>query len=229
METNQTRPLLARARDFTLASLALEYPGQEVIDTLTELKPHLASHDGLGPLTEAVHQGLRQLQNSYAQLFENGKSRVSLYETEHGPMRGAAKGNDLADIAGFYQAFQLAQDDETVHEMLDHVAVELEFYGHLLLKQYVLTQSEDAEGCAIVEDARRKFLESHLGRFVDVIAQRPSVRGDAIYGPALAWCARVVAEECAALGVQPPPLDFFPDAGDRDDTSCGAVRLPVLN
>lgn len=221
--------LLNRSRDFVLASLVLEYPGEEILRTLEELATHLRAYPSLLPLVEAAMEGIEPLQMAYSAVFDSGTDRVSPYETEHGPMRGAAKGNDLADIAGFYRAFHVTLDDERVHEMLDHVAVELEFYGHLLLKEHVIAEAGDLEGCAIVEDARRKFLEDHLGRFVTTLANRPAAKDNCLYGPALAWCAELVATECQLVGASPAPLDFFPDAGERDDTSCGAVRLPVLN
>ncbi len=220
--------LAARAREFALASLASGYPDVEQGETLAALREHLEGHEGVGPMIAALPRGLEELQGTYIELFDRGKGRVSLYETEHGRMRGLGKGHDLADVSGFYLAFGLILDDEQVHEMLDHLAVELEFYATLLFKQHVLTEARDAEGCEIVEDARRKFLADHLGRFPHVVAGQPSVKADPVYGPALGWCARLVEAECALLGVTPAPLDFFPDTGEREDTSCGAVRLPVV-
>jgi nitrate reductase assembly molybdenum cofactor insertion protein NarJ len=230
----RTDPLSAslalRARQFALASLLTVYPDGETHDLLGELGADLAEHEGAGPMIAALgRSGLEDLQGSYIDLFDRGKDRVSLYETEHGRMRGLSKGNDLADIAGFYLAFGLKLDDEKSHEMLDHVAVELEFYSTLLLKHDALLASGDAAGCEIVEDARRKFLTDHLGRFVGVIAEQAPVQRDQVYGPAFAWCARLVEAECARLSAVPVPLDFFADQGERDDPSCGAVHLPVLN
>ena len=60
-----------------------------------------------------------------------GRAR-SLYERVRS--HGMGKGNTLADIGGFYQAFGLTLD-RGIHELPDHIAVELEFYGLLLLKQ----------------------------------------------------------------------------------------------
>ena len=38
------------------------------------------------------------------------RADASVYETEHGRMRGLSKGHDLADLAGFYGAFGLPLD-----------------------------------------------------------------------------------------------------------------------
>lgn len=221
--------LAVRARQFALASLIAAYPDDELGEILMDLKADLGEHEGAGPMIAALGEtSLEELQGTYIDLFDRGKERVSLYETEHGRMRGLSKGNDLADIAGFYLAFGLKLDDEKSHEMLDHVAVELEFYSALLRKQEALFASGDDLGCGIVEDARRKFLTDHLGRFVRVIADQAPVQRDGTYGPAFAWCAGLIEDECAQLGAVPVPLDFFADDGDREDTSCGAVRLPML-
>ncbi len=217
-----------RARDFMLASLATAYPEAELAETLAT--PPLRGHVALGAMADALAHGIEPLQRTYIELFDRGKGRVSLYETEHGRMRGLSKGHDLADLAGFYKAFGLTLDDERIHEMLDHVAVELEFYALLLMKQEVLAAAGDAEGCDIVLDARSKFLTDHLGRFVAVIAAQPSVCADAAYGRALAWCAELVDAECAALAVTPAPLDFFAEFREPDEVDCGAkVRLPVVD
>ncbi len=220
-------PLAAQARDFLLASLATAYPQPELAATLAGL----ADHPALGAMARAVDEGgLPALERTYVDLFDRGKGRVSLYETEHGRMRGLSKGHDLADLAGFYHAFGLELDASDLHELGDHVAVELEFYGLLLLKQALLSAAGDGEGAAIVLDARHKFLADHLGRFVDVIAAQPAVGAAPAYAPVLRWAAELVAGECAALAVTPAPLDFFFGEREPDDVECGAkVRLPVVD
>jgi len=170
--------------------------------------------------------GLDDLRSAYLELFDRGGERASLYESEYGRMRGMSKGNTLADLSGFYQAFGVTVDQEQVHELPDHLAVELEFYALLLLKQEHLR--EDAEGRAVVEDARRKFLTDHLGRFACAVEERADVRADPQYGPVFAWCRGLVERECGALGVTPAPLDFFADPEGKGEMQCGAVHLPVL-
>lgn len=217
--------LSARGRELLVASAATSYPGDELGQLLAT--PALRAHPGLVGLAAAG--GVDALEHAYIERFDRGKDRVSLYETEHGRMRGLGKGHDLADLAGFYRAFGLELDTDEQREMLDHVAVELEFYGVLLLKQAVLTEAGDDEGQAVVEAARKAFLTDHLGRFVSAIAAQPAVAADPVYGPTFAWCAALVADECARLGVTPAPLDFFPGLREPDDVDCGAkVRLPVV-
>jgi nitrate reductase assembly molybdenum cofactor insertion protein NarJ len=172
---------------------------------------------------------LNALRSTYIDLFDHGRQHNSLYETEYGRERPLVKGNELADIAGFYRAFGLEFGDEA-HEMLDHVSVELEFYALLLMKQEALAANGDQEGQTIVLDARKKFLEAHLGRFVGAIAQRPGVVEDQWYGPLLAWCRALVAEECQRVGVTPMPINWLDTQAEQEQMNCGgACSLPGGN
>lgn len=225
----QPASLRARALDFSIASTLTSYPDASVEETIREFAERLADHAQAKPFVSALAEpeGFDDLRADYVALFDRGDGRIPLYETEYGRMRGIAKGNALADIAGFYRAFGLAPDPDR-HELLDHAAVELEFYAVLLAKQDYLALANDAEGCAIVEDARKKFLKEHLGPLARALAASPVAREHAAYGDVLAWCGEIVARECDALDVSPVPLDFFAEDSDASDLECGAVRLPVV-
>jgi nitrate reductase assembly molybdenum cofactor insertion protein NarJ len=232
----QLTPLLSAARSFALASTVTSYPGEGLAAAVRE--PWDGSEGALGPASERARgalcailegpRGLEDLQSAYLERFDRGKDRAPLYETEYGRMRGMAKGSDLADIAGFYRAFGLEIDGPGTHEMLDHVAVELEFYAVLLLKQHVLDAAEDREGAEIVREARGKFLADHLGRLLQGITGRGDVREDPTYGAVFDWVGALVAQECHALNVEPAPLDFHGDSDSTKHMECGSVHLPVL-
>ena len=238
-ESSQSPQALAqRARELQLASLLAAYPVEGMPAALDEAVAAVGETHAAP--AAAVRRALQEagalddLRSRYLRLFETGQGRASLYETEYGRMRGMSKGNDLADIAGFYQAFGLKLDDnpenpEATREMLDHVAVELEFYAMLLWKQAALSVHQDAEGLFVVEDARKKFLADHLGRFLGAVAGRPEVDADPTYGAVFRWCRDLVAAECEALGVQPAPLDFFAAPADDDPNACGEAKgLPIV-
>lgn len=230
MKTDRS-DLTASARDFALASALASYPDEEVEQTIRSLCPALAGHVAAARFVAALDEerGFDELRAAYVGTFDRGDGRISLYETEYGRMRGMAKGNELADISGFYRAFGLVPDQDRVHEMLDHVAVELEFYAVLLAKQRHLDEAGDREGGAIVEDARRKFLAAHLGPLAKAVGSRAKAVGVPAYGDVLAWCGALVADECARLGVVPAPLDFFEDEERGEEMRCGNVRLPVVS
>lgn len=216
-----------RTRDFTLASLAVAYPGPEMAEAFQALRTELALHPGLGALLHRLEAGLDGLRGDWLSCFDTGKERVPLYETEYGRMRGLAKGRDLADIVGFYNAFGFDLAQGPPAEPPDHLAIELEFYALMLHKQVLL--AGDPTGQEIVADGRRKFLVDHLGAFVGALATRPSVVADPVYGPLLAWCAALVAEECRAEGVTPAPLDFFEQEDGAVVANCGGcVAIPGM-
>lgn len=199
-----------RALQFSAAARLTAYPEQQ-----PGADSPLAARFAATPLDE--------LRAEYLALFDAGNARCPVHETEYGRMRGMAKGNELADIAGFYTAFGLQLSDAPeAREMLDHVAVELEFYAVLLARQALLQDEGDAEGLAVVEDARRKFLADHLGRLAPAIATQPALERSALYRDAFVWCGELVREECAALQVTPAPLDFFAKEAEADEVCCGA-------
>jgi len=217
--------LTDRARDLAFVSMLVTYPDDELADLVVAAGPCRAATALAAAL--AAPQGLIDLRSRYVDLFDRGGQRASLYETEYGRMRGMSKGNDLADLAGFYQAFGLTLDERR-HEMLDHLAIELEFYAVLLLKQAALIVGADALGVEIVESARGKFLAAHLGGLARAVAERAEVMADPIYSSVFAWCWQLVERECRELGVAAAPLDFFPDEDSRTPMKCGAVQLPVV-
>jgi nitrate reductase assembly molybdenum cofactor insertion protein NarJ len=218
--------LVAQAQALVLASSLASYPDDDLAEVIRAAAPCPAAAAALAALD--APGGVTELRARYGELFDRGGQRASLYETEYGRMRGMGKGHALADIAGFYQAFGLTID-EARHEMLDHLAVELEFYAVLLLKQAALIERDDATGVAIVASARGKFLAEHLGALARAVAGRAEVIADPIYACVFGWCALLVDAECAALGVTPAPLDFFPDEDSRSPMKCGAVQLPVVS
>lgn len=221
--------LRAGAHQFSIASALTSYPDDDVLGLV---KPLLsASSEGaLGRVGEGLAQQRGDdLRAAYVELFDRGGGRASLYETEYGRMRGMGKGTDLADIAGFYNAFGLSVDTENVHEVVDHISVELEFYAVLLLKEAALCEGADEEGVFVVHDARKKFLADHLGRFTNAIADVESVRAHAVYGDVFGWVKELVRRECEVLEVTPAALDFFSDDERKEEMKCGSVHLPVLS
>lgn len=222
----QQPDLVQRARSFALASMFSAYPDLEFEQSLPALSHSLQDHEGIGPLMRWLSEhgaDLDLLRSHHLDLFERGKARVSLYETEYGRMRGSRKGVCLADIAGFYRAFSLELADG---EMLDHVAVELEFYATLLMKHAELEALGDDEGVFVVSDAMRKFLEAHLGTFVDALAGQVAERGDRVYATLFGWIAHLLRGECLLMHAKVEPLDYFDDGGLADEPRCAESAAP---
>lgn len=216
-----------------MASLLASYPGPGFCaDAATLLAdPALLLPQDLRALLAelcADSRKLDALRSDYIDLFDRNAAKNPIHETEWSRDRSLGKPMQLADLAGFYRAFGVDLGAEgTPKEMGDHAGVELEFYAILLLKERYLAQTGDAEGVAIVHDARRKFLDAHLGTFLGGIASLPAVADHPSYGLFFSWCAELVASDCRDLGVT-PTLVGRPDGTvvDDDVLCCGALGRP---
>lgn len=213
---------------FKLGSVLTSYPTDESFVEAVKLLIDHCEVPGVirdvkleGTLLELSPGALPDLRSDYIDLFDRGRAANPIYETEYGRDRLMAKGNDLADIAAFYKAFGLAWDEG---EMLDHIAIELEFYGWLCLKSSHLQEVGDAEGLHVVREARRKFLADHLGPFVTAIADRPAIQVHSFYGPVFQFCARIVADECHDLGLEVEPLTYLPGQKEGEAMCCGGLK-----
>lgn len=212
---------------FVLASILASYPSDSISESLPILleEPDLELPGDLRALilerTSAAN--LPDLQSEYISIFDNGRDSNPIYETEYDRRRALAKGNELADIAGFYQAFGFALDSsQDGMEMLDHAGIELEFYALMLMKEIHLTETRDSNGAEIVTDAGAKFLKAHLGRFIGSISRRPGVEASAFYGPVFAWCAGLIASECKRLDLEVIPADWVDgEALKEEEMNCG--------
>lgn len=214
-----------RCREFTLASIATAWPSSDSVETLLAMNVELSERPEFAGLLAGAHRGVESMRAAYLRCLDTSAGGAPAYETEYGRMRGLSKGKDLADVVGFYNAFGFALSDEIGNEMPDHIAIELEFYALLLFKQDALV--DDPDGVAIVDDARRKFLQDHLGGFAPALANRPAVSADPTYGPLLAWVAALVGEECRVDGVRAAPVDFFEADDASEPANCGGcVAIP---
>ena len=76
---------------------------------------------------------------------------------------------ELSDIEGFYRAFGL---NLTAPIEADSLVAELEFLSVLLQKQMYARREGNGEGVEICQDAYRKFLTDHLGRWYEIFVRR---------------------------------------------------------
>lgn len=211
---------------FVLASLLTSYPMEFIPECVPIILQDIGTKipDDLRALIleRTSEKNLQDLQSEYIALFDNGRTSNPVYETEYDRRRAMAKGAELADIAGFYKAFNFEIDISLDGmEMLDHVGVELEFHALMLMKEQHLTEANDALGAEIVGRAIRGFLKAHLGRFVGAIARRPGVRNSGFYGPVFMWCSRLVDDECRRMNLEIVPADWVDGPSvNEDEMNC---------
>lgn len=156
------------------------------------------------------------LEGEYNRLF-----RVQVvcqpYETEHDPLASVRKGQVLADILGFYQAFGLTAS-EGQKEFPDFIATELEFMSLLLLKEACAQKSGLSDEAEICRDAAKKFLTDHLARWVSSFSQRLEAEARLpLYSALGSILSSFLQDEVACLGLEPSiweANDHQPQQGD---------------
>lgn len=226
METSVSSPV-----PFLLASVLTSYPDEGFAESIRVLldDPNANAPDSLRRLIEraiASESALDDLRSDYIDIFDRSKELNPLYETEYGRERAMFKAKELSDIAGFYRAFGFEMGaDDGPRDMVDHVAVEFEFYSLMGMKQEHLADAGDHVGVEIVHDARKKFLTDHLGRFVRSIGERPGVRSNEFYREAIDWCASVVDAEVRLMGVRPDTATWFSSQAEKENVCCGETLV----
>lgn len=223
---------------YKVASLALSYPEREKWMMLDQLLSRAEDHlDG-----ELLRQvaGFREyflgakhrreeIQSEYLRIFDTGKL-VSPYETEYLTEKIARKPFELADIAGFYQAFGFdLNEDACGREPVDHIAVELEFMALMRFKEDFAAKRNQEENETIARDAGVKFLNSHLAPWgLFLCRQIDGICCDEFYKRAGELCASVLRLDCQRLGLDTEcfvrDIDVRPDdLAGGDDLACGPM------
>lgn len=118
--------------------------------------------------------------------------------------------NEMADIAGFYRAFGLGFE----YERPDHVSLELEFMRVLTMKEARALMDGESENLSTCISAQKKFLESHLGRWVSLLSKIAD--GIAFYGHVCRFLKAFLDAECNYLSIKPEELneDFLEDISE---------------
>src|SRR5262249_17020223 len=138
------------------------------------------------------------------------------------------RAQQLADIAGFYQAFGL-ETAEAEPERPDHVALELEFMAFLLLKQRLMLDpanpdpeaAEHAETCPAAQAA---FFRDHVAWWVPSFATGLRRKAGCGFYAAVAQVLLALAPlERARFGVAAPRLPLQPALIERPEEQAGCT------
>ncbi len=165
------------------------------------------------------------LQRSHTRLFGHAvRGACPPYELEYNRSDIPQQASELADIAGFYNAFGMELDAKA-HERADHAAVQCEFMSVLAAKEVYAIQTDNPEAQQICHDAQRSFVADHIGRWFPAFATRlQDADPDGFYGKLGKFAREFIKSECrrfhAACG--PQFLELRPIDPARDAAiQCG--------
>jgi TorA maturation chaperone TorD len=213
----EVAPVARRALDLARAYGQLRWaflPGD------ARAHPVLASGDSAaqlaalsGPLRRARPEDMRRFAGekdefasaaAFSQAYEicfRGARLVSPFETDYTTSTPFEQANELADIGGFYRAFNFAWQSSTV-DRVDHIGAELEFLCVLSWMEAKALESGAPSDAGIAADAHAKFLTDHAGRWVGRLAARCEAKGaQPFFRAATRLAAAVVVEDMSSRGV----------------------------
>jgi TorA maturation chaperone TorD len=172
---------------------------------------------------------LPDVQAAYRRTF--GVTGSLCYETEYGLPHEFRQSQEMADLNGFYQAFGFTNGG-IVRERSDHLAVELEFMHILALKEASAANQGLLEQVEICRQAQGKFLQEHLGRWIDWFTK--SVGGqvgeEAVYALLACFAAAFIKADAARLGTlleerQVNEISHTPFELDFSCATCPAAEM----
>lgn len=206
------------SRLYSLLSLGFERPGEvfqlavEEGAFCTDLVESTRIVDGdIAELALAVGTHVDEadvLHDEWASLFgvEEGVT-VSPYELTYMPGPLVTNVRKLADIGGFFEAFDL-EIKPGRNDRRDHLCFLLEFLGHLSVREAYLRTDGNDRGVVIVGDARRQFIEEHLGRWYWRFADEVSQHDNGFYAALADLLAALLENEIHRLDLDP---EWVPD------------------
>jgi DMSO reductase family type II enzyme chaperone len=222
---------LARSAIYRLLSQGFVYPTEGATLSLSEEDLPLALATK-APLPNGVLRALSDvataltevgpagLEGAYRDVFSHVHSvDCPTYETDYTTSDLWRQTRELADLGGFYRAF----DMEERGERPDHVSVELEFMHLVSYKRSWALVSSDADGAVVCERAEESFLQDHVLRWVPGFADRvAALGGRGPYGALAALAREFLQAEAIAFGLEIPPesrpVAVSPDARAVEET-----------
>ncbi|MCB9135873.1 MAG: molecular chaperone TorD family protein [Anaerolineales bacterium] len=191
---------LSRAQVYKFLADAFVYPRENWTEDVPLLND-LVQQAGLMPHSLNIRPTpLADLQFAYRHTF--GIAGSLCYETEYGLPHEYRQSQEMADLAGFYQAFGFRTGGK-IRERPDHVAVELEFMSLLAVKEAYAREQQHDDHAAICQEAQIKFLTDHLGNWFALFTQSVHLNAHEDTYRALAhFASHFLQWDAARLGVQ---------------------------
>lgn len=182
----EIRKAVCRSEMYKLLAKSFMYPSQKIFDFLSRslsedsLSKYLERCAGSFSACEvivAAQNAFNRLPNrvaleeEYNRLFAHiGSTKCPPYETEYGFDNVFQKTEAMADIAGFYRAYELEIAD-TNTERADFLGTELEFMSYLAASEAYARQQIRQDHLEVCIDTQQKFVRDHLGRWTAIFAK----------------------------------------------------------
>lgn len=147
---------------------AFLYPQENWLEDVPLLNGILEKMGLPGGFFSNLDWDISSLQAEHRRIF--GLTGSLCYETEYGLPHEFRQSQELADIAGFYQAFGVQIGGHS-RERPDHLAVELEFMYILCLKEAYAISVNRSMDVQVCREAQRSFLNDHLASWVRLFGQ----------------------------------------------------------
>ncbi|MBF0518613.1 MAG: molecular chaperone TorD family protein [Nitrospirae bacterium] len=222
---------------YKILSLGLTYPDKSNFDLMDEILQRVADifESELGDAVldfrdkfNAAKGEINELQSEYLRTFDVG-ALVTPYETEYLTEKISRKPHELADIAGFYEAFGVHVNDQLAgREALDHISVEFEFMAILLMKQEYAQSKGLEEQLFIVREAKENFFKEHISRWIfKYLRLLDNASVCEYYVSALNLLNRLMEAECIEYGLDAASLKTETNTAFHnvveEDFTCGCM------
>jgi TorA maturation chaperone TorD len=183
----------------------------------------------LGPAVEMLQDGLEELGVEYNRVFGLVPSaQCPPYETEyHAASEPFFRSQQLADVAGFYQAFGLVPA-QACPERPDYLPLQLEFMAFLLLKKRLANEVNDLDLVDICAKAEVDFFRDHLAWWVPAFTTGLRRRaGSGVYAALAQALAAFLPTERQRLGVDTPTIPVVPTRIERPEEQAACSGCPA--
>lgn len=212
---------LWRADMYRLLVLGLNQPNSENLEALKGICTELCSipenplHDLISDLLLALNSTQNSLDAEYSNLF--------LTKTACPPSEGSyhlvERGSILGDVVAFYEAFRVRAHSQCGPP--DSIRMELEFMNCLAMKKVYALEHQVTDGTQITEEAEKKFLSDHLGRWVPKFCDKLLEESGHPYYQIMAHLLdKWIEEECRFFKISVVPIPSLLPSACEEDISC---------
>jgi putative dimethyl sulfoxide reductase chaperone len=223
-----TDGVIIRAAMYQMLATGYAYPDPQqraqLLELARDLAPCLALIDPdwpsrLGLLAQNLAETAPPEQEAEFNRLFSGAMACSPYESAY-EKDIFRKQHALADIAGFYRAFGFTIPEGSRWQP-DHIGVQLEYCAIVLQRTAQALGGAHAPQAELCVDALRKFLQDHLGRWTDAIADDLARQSASPFYRCLAGLTR------EWVGLEVASLDLAPDRYGARTVTADDLSLPV--